>query len=315
MNNHENESYETNDITVLNSNGASIETEKLSWRLLTIKAIIAYIIVFYILPVILQSVLSLIYPLFSGEPAVIGNQFTDQAISFISIWQNICMYFAAGVAILLIMKPLILSDLHQIKHNPRIWLLVPIGYGLFMLSNVINELLNRLFIHWHIISSNTTSNNQATIVKMITDSSTFETILLCFVLIVLAPVVEEIIFRKGLFTLIGNKMKPIGKIVLTGSIFGGIHFILTIIEIIIISINTGSFDTASIIAELAMGVFYIISGMTLSFIYYMSHENLIPSTICHLVNNLFQCIAIVGIKLGMIDSELISTFIRSIINL
>ena len=71
------------------------------------------------------------------------------------------------------------------------------------------------------------------------------------------------------------------KILISGAIFGAIHFVMAIINY-----ATAGAEFSLIATEFLLGLTYVASGVALGYIYSRSKENLVPVLIIHIFNNL-----------------------------
>lgn len=96
-----------------------------------------------------------------------------------------------------------------------------------------------------------------------------------FSVVILAPIVEEIVFRKAIFDLNSNKVMAI---VVSSLVFGLIHIVSSI----------GSPD------DMWFTLTYIIIGATLSTVYYKTDEQLVYSMSVHMTINLVAYIVLMA---------------------
>ncbi len=115
-----------------------------------------------------------------------------------------------------------------------------------------------------------TSLNQAAIVAQLTSKYGFLTII---AVVALGPIVEEIIFRKSLFSLIKNQWIAL---VVSSLLFGLIHV-------------TSEFSFANFIINL---IPYLVSGFTLGLIYIYNKKNIWLSIFAHIITNLISVLFI-----------------------
>ena len=123
---------------------------------------------------------------------------------------------------------------------------------------------------------------------MILNSGSLELFLYSIVLVVFAPIVEELIFRKSVFQILKKfKFSTTKKIIISGLLFGLLHVLSTIISYI----ATGA-DSMTIIIELVYSLPYIGTGFILSYIYAETNENIATPIFAHMFNNAMSCVAI-----------------------
>ena len=163
------------------------------------------------------------------------------------------------------------------KNFVTIILLVLIYYFILGLLNVImagiySGIENTSFANFF----ETSSANQSTLEQAINSEKGFNAFMLFMGIVILGPIVEEIAFREGIFSLIKN---PKIALITSSLIFGFLH--------IITSINN--------LDELYYLPMYIWSGIIFSTIYFLTDYNYIYSTISHVFINLVTYIFVVSI--------------------
>ena len=104
----------------------------------------------------------------------------------------------------------------------------------------------------------------------------------------LAPFIEELVFRKGLFGIF--KTKTLLTVVISSVIFAGIHVVPACVSDII-AINTGDATVVDLYLEAISIISYLGQAFALSYTYYKTKGNIIPCMIIHLANNLISLIA------------------------
>lgn len=104
-----------------------------------------------------------------------------------------------------------------------------------------------------------------------------------FWIVILGPVVEELLYRVGIFDAFKkvNKLPRVFAYVISGLIFGFIHFNLPLTD-------SGAVDQAKLIVELINIPSYIISGLLFAYIY--DKEGFTTSAVAHITNNLLSFI-------------------------
>lgn len=193
--------------------------------------------------------------------ALIKNQYflyTD-GIAYI----NFSMYFMICGILFLIINQDVLNIFN--KFNKLRTYLMGFSYGflLIIISTLLSNLINLATNNGS--SSNDNQNNVESIVKLFPYLS-------IIVFGIIGPLVEEITYRLGFFTLIAKKSRLLAYI-LTGLLFGLIHF---------------NFTSSNLVNELINLPPYIVSGLLLS--YYYDKEGLEVSFIAHATNNLVSII-------------------------
>lgn len=114
-----------------------------------------------------------------------------------------------------------------------------------------------------LIGVSDTSENQAAL-EAIVSSTILAKISLVIFTVILAPLIEEFVFRKAVFGFLEG-MKPIVPIIVSGVIFGAIHVLFD--------------DIVQIIP-------YLLSGIAISIMYYLADKNIIVVILGHALYNL-----------------------------
>lgn len=159
-------------------------------------------------------------------------------------------------------------DFLKIKKSPKKFIITTILFAaiFYAISSGIDELSSYL-------TDGSISQNQQTIIEQLTGQFGFLNVIS---VIFLAPVVEEIIFRKCIFKLCENFSKIIPFILSTVS-FSIIHMV-------------GS--NGSGLEWILIYLPYFTSGLLLTAIYYYTKENVYASIFAHFINNLVAVISI-----------------------
>ncbi len=177
-----------------------------------------------------------------------------------SIMLNLITYAILFVGLLGLLWKDLITVLKSFKHLRAI--IVGIAYGFAVMASVI--IYNLIIIFSGIkISDN---QNESAIVAMMTSYPVIS--LVAFV--ILGPIVEEMTYRLGLFSLLHRFNRPLAYIV-TMLIFGVIHM---------------TFNSATIINELINLPSYILAGTILTIAY--EREGFAVSTYAHITNNLIS---------------------------
>ncbi len=178
----------------------------------------------------------------------------------VSIMLNLITYSTLFVGILGLLWKDIVVVLKSFKRLRAIAL--GLAYGVAVMTSVI--IYNLIIIFSGIEMSD--NQNESAIVTMMTSYPIMS--LIAFV--ILGPIVEEMTYRLGLFSLVHRFNRPLAYVV-TMLVFGVIHM---------------SFNQATIINELINLPSYIIAGTILTYAY--EREGFAVSTYAHITNNLIS---------------------------
>lgn len=180
-------------------------------------------------------------------------------------------YFVTTVAVVLFMVRFIIEDAKQIwKNLVKFIIVVPVSVIVFLVITLIVD---------NIIASLVgESVNQQSIVDMIANGGIIP---MFFAVVVFAPLVEELIYRKAIFKLLENKPIILSYVVST-LIFAIPHMLST---------------QTDIWTWLLMCVPYLLSGGLLAGVYHVSGKNVFASWAVHVANNFLAYISIIFILL------------------
>lgn len=247
-----------------------------------ISVIVYYLIIYFLISFIQLAIMG-VYQHLTGNPIFDeNNKMLPQAENFISIWNQIIVYFLLLISIGLILIKDIIYDFGRLSYQGK----KVIKYALvgLLLIYAVNYLLNAINSFAGIAGS---SENQSIIENLIRNCSDFELFLYCIVLVICAPLVEELIFRKSFFQILKRfNLSKTKKIIISGVLFGILHVLSAIITFIV-----NQNPIMEIVIELIYSLPYIGTGFVLSFIYAETDENVVTPLIAHMLNNAISCIA------------------------
>ena len=144
-----------------------------------------------------------------------------------------------------------------------------LGFGLLYGSSVLFSWLSSL------VSNVTSSENQNSFVGMITNG--YGPIVFISV-VFLAPISEELVYRKSIFKFFKEKKLWYIPTLISGLVFALPHMLTT---------------QESFLVWVIFFFSYFSSGVILALVYHFSDDNVIVSTICHMLNNLLAFLLIV----------------------
>lgn len=255
--------------------------------------LLTYVIIFFFAGTIVASVILFLYANIKNvDPKLLydleGNLIKDAEL-FVGSITNFSVYIIGLVIILLLAKPFLIQDLHHSRYNTKkFFIFIGQGILIYYLGNVISNILSEL------IGLTGDSENQKTIVALL--QSKYVAIVL-LTTVILAPLIEEIVFRKAFFDLLSKKtkMNSITIIVVSGISFAMIHFVMAILDILLSEQGLGA-----LLSELIYIVPYFISGLVLGYIYEKSERNILVPITIHMLNNILSAILILFFpNLGM----------------
>ena len=240
-----------------------------------LKAAIIYMFMILIAPSFIGALIGLwIAPSFGVDGNLVASSFFEK-VEDSSIELARATAFGYGsfisylIAILLIgfyMRNYIIEDFLKLKNNKKIYLLIILGMAILFAGFA--YLLD--FIFSQFVDS---SNNQKTIIQILNSSARIPMII---VTVLLAPIVEELIFRKAIFESL-RKFSIIPCYVVSILLFAIPHMLST---------------NVSVGVWLLQLLPYMILGGMLAFIYHISNHNVYASALAHAFNNILSVILV-----------------------
>lgn len=252
-----------------------------------LKLILIYFVTMYFGASIAQILVMLSYNIFYDLPKSYISAdgltvLTEHYQDFVNLWTQIGVYSIIFVVLVYFLRKVFVNDLLRSKNNIKLTLkkaALGIVY-VYVASYICNFILTML----KVVDQ---SENQNAIVDMLGSSQKFAVMIYCLILIVIAPIVEELIFRKSIFGFLRKfNLTNTKKIIISGVLFGGIHVATSILVMII-----ESAPTVEIFTEVLLGIPYIVMGFVLGYIYSESDENVVVPTLVHMFNNGLSVIA------------------------
>lgn len=247
-----------------------------------VKGIISYAIIFFIVATILSTIITLVYLSINNIDIAIfdkNNPSYNEALaksveSKISLILQLAIYIIATSTVCLVMRAFLIKDFHSFTMKN----IVTGAQGVLWvyLANIAGTLFLLL------VGQAETSSNQDAINQIIGigNIGLFGTALFT---ILLAPVVEELVFRKCFFTLLSNK-SVVAQIIISSVLFGLLHVISPTI-IAIQNTFAGKSSIYDIYVELVHIVPYLLMGAALGYTYVKSNYNIYSVIIAHLLMN------------------------------
>lgn len=203
---------------------------------------------------------------FYSEKFKDGLKFTTTS----GILINFTIYIIAFVVIGLLALKILKDDSLNLSKNSGILKNILIGVLILYSSNILSGFITLAFKA--LTKDNTiTSLNQFSLIDQL--GSKFA-ILAIVNIVIFAPIVEELVFRKAAFSLFKNKWVAL---VISSLVFGLIHV-------------TGEQTALALLVNL---IIYSLSGVALGYIYIKNDENIWIPIYVHLINNLISSILII----------------------
>jgi len=178
-----------------------------------------------------------------------------------------------GISLVLIDKERFITDFKSFKKDYKGYI-TQMFIGFLMIYGVL--IASSMLLSFFGITE--TSNNELLIQQMF-DDNPYNLAILFFNLVIFTPVIEELIFRKVMFSYLEPRLKPVLTIILTGLIFAFMHI---------------QGDYIQMIPYGGMGI-------VLGYVYYKSNRNIYASIGSHLLNNLFSWLVYVLTIYGLLQ--------------
>lgn len=246
-------------------------------------AIIYYFFVMYILAEIIAAIAIVIYLQMNGFSRDIINPNSDSfnpdvyehMANILNLVLEMVLYTMLTVGVVIIMWKPFKKDLSNI--SKKTFAFGAMGYGLTMAGNFASTILFGIL---GITARKGEASNQEAITSMF-NSSPLAIVILFLTIVIMAPIVEELIFRKGIFTLIKD---PKLAIIISSLIFGGLHVISPTISTIGLWLS-GEANYLDVILEFVYIIQYSLMGLGFSIAYVKSNKNVSTTIFSHMLNN------------------------------
>ncbi len=224
------------------------------------RALIAILIYYFLFNIFARILLLIIYPLF--DPNVEGFS------SILNASYNMIIYVAIAIPLVILYKNHLIHDHKTIKDTDKFAKLLIISVILMFVSNLVSSLLQSLIVSG-------VSQNEQNIQQIYKNK--FAYVIMFPQVVLLAPLVEELIFRKSFFNLFKNKYL---SLIISTLVFGFMHVTSTY-SYLIQTYSQGK----SLYLTFGYAIPYLVSGLFFGLIYIKSNRNIYTSITCHLINN------------------------------
>ena len=198
-------------------------------------------------------------------------------------WGNLLIYLLGTVVVFGIMGYSVMNDFRSLRWEKFITFVkyVFFGYVFFYIANILASII-AMFLP-------TEAGNEQAIIEILT-SSRSNLVVMAISTIILAPILEEIVFRKCFFNLFSKKFSPTMTILLSSLLFGSIHIINPVLDAILVAVQDPS-KASQILVEFAYLFVYSLMGVGLGCAYQYSKRNLIPVILLHMFNNFMSVVS------------------------
>lgn len=215
------------------------------------------------------------------EDYIFYDKIVSEITNFSAAYGNLLIYLISLVTVIILMRKAIKKDLIEtrVMGAGSIVKYCLIGYVIFIVCSYLGNMIITLI--GSLLNMSSEAGNEQGIVDIMA-SGTTNLIIMSISTVLLAPFLEEIVFRKSLFNILSKKFKPIVVIILSGLIFGSIHIISPVISAISsISVN----GVKPVIYEFSYLFVYGLMGIAFGIVYQLSHRNIVVTIILHMINN------------------------------
>ena len=239
-----------------------------------------YFLIFFIVSSIVSAVMALIWCNSNGYSIDVMNPNSssyDQNVvaemeNAIGALLELIVYVLAFIPIFILSFKWIKEDFKRLSLNKKKTKWILIGVAMVYGANIVVSII------FSILGIGDVAGNQAAIESMVsTNVSTI--IILIITTVFLAPILEELVFRKSIFNLCRHNTKL--GLFLSSLIFGLIHVVTP-------AISAGSYY--GFITQAMFLIQYAAMGVAIGLSYVFSNRNIAVSISVHLINNLISMI-------------------------
>lgn len=217
------------------------------------------------------------YDVINPNSPYYNEVFTNELTYYSAALGNLIIYSIGLIVVFCIMGYALMNDLRALRWEKFSTFLkyVFFGYVFFYITNLAASLFSLILP--------TEAGNEQAIIEILTTNRQ-NLIMMAISTIILAPILEELIFRKCFFNLFSKKFSPTVTVLLSSVLFGAIHIINPTLDAIMIAMQDPS-KTSQIFVEFAYLFVYSLMGVGLGLAYQYSKQNIVPVIILHMVNN------------------------------
>ncbi len=229
------------------------------------KALISILIYYFLFNIFARILLIVIYPLFDTSYQGFS--------SLINASYNMIIYVSIAIPLVILNKDYLIKDYKRINDTDKFAKFLIVAAILMFVTNLVSSVLQNLIVSG-------TSVNEQNIQEIYQDK--FAYVIMFPQVVLLAPLVEELIFRKSFYNLFKNKYL---FLIISTLIFGFMHVTSTYTTLI----KTYSIEK-SLYLTFGYAIPYLASGLFFGLIYLKSNRNIYTSITCHLLNNFLASI-------------------------
>lgn len=250
--------------------------------------IIAYFAFFYIVASILSVIVSIIVLVIKGysmDSMIEGSKEYLDYYNTTLTWTNFLTYLGSCAVVLPLIGSKLMKDIKRFSGNAKFYLKWwGIGFAMMYASAILANIIINVFSLGLEAPGN--SENQEAINTLMA-SGGLNYAIIAIVTVLIAPILEELIFRKALFGLF--KKDTFLPVIISSILFAGIHVFPACAQILL-NIFTHDATWLDFHLEFICIFSYLAQAIALSFVYYKTKRNLVPCILIHFTNNLIALI-------------------------
>ncbi len=254
-------------------------------------SIIYYLSIFFIVSEFIGYIAILLYLNangFSKDVITEGSSLFDPNVydhmqSYLNLILQIIIYGIAIIGVLILMwKPLI-EDFNRI--SGKTFAFGAMGLGITYAGSLIGSLFLSII---GVTNWKSDSSNQQAIDEMFS-TSPLNLIILFVVIVIIAPILEELIFRKAIF----KQFKKRNLALIVSSLSFGLLHVISSATAVLIQIPRGTATFLDFVLELIYVIPYSLMGIGMGIAYIKSSNNICAPIFTHMLNNfLSYCISV-----------------------
>lgn len=251
--------------------------------------ILYYFLVMFIIASVLSTILVMAWA--NSHNVDLKNLIANEEEPYITLYNEmsaelnplleIIVYSVSIIGVVLFAFKYLKEDIKKFKPTTLMW--AGIGVGFVYGANLISQLI------LIICGINEQSANQQAIEQM-TSSGTKSLILMCITTILMAPILEELVFRKFFFNIF--KKSPKLGLIFSSLIFGLIH-VISAMTIELRGIIDGSGSFLLLLKATIQIIPYSLMGAALGMTYLCSRKNICASILTHMSINLISMVMVI----------------------
>ena len=210
--------------------------------------------------------------LIAGIPGLLDDQ---ELFTQYSIYANVSFYFITAAVLIIMFRTYLKEQIKDYISRIKFMGLVVAGgvVSIYIAAMIAGIVLTLLGVEQE-------AANQQGILDMIEASSTIQLILIITFITVLAPIVEELVFRKGVYGLVGKFTMNLLSKPDNEENKKQAHLIANIVAIVVSSFVFGAIHATDAYILLYAGL-----GMVLGTVYFISNKNIIAPMVVHVLYN------------------------------